>query len=101
MGMGLSEKWGKWVVMGINKYKKRKKKKEKNSTDHGFYHLRSLAVFSRWKVTGMGLNENWGKQVVTNTKIGKKKRISTDCGLLSSAFIGSVWQVEGDRHGTK
>ena len=31
MGMGLSEKWGKWVVMGINKYKKRKKKKKKTA----------------------------------------------------------------------
>ena len=29
------------------------------------YHLCSLAVFSRWKITGIGLNENWGKKVVT------------------------------------
>ena len=63
-GMGLNENWGnlKWVVIGINRYKNRKKKK--SALTVVCFCLRSLAVFGRWKVMGTGLNKNWGKRVV-------------------------------------
>ena len=50
------------------------------------------------------LNENWGKRVVTSVQVNEyknRKKKSALTGLLSSAFIGGVQQVEGDGHGTK